>query len=267
MKVLIVLLSSLASLAVFAADVAIEKSEHARYEGAKAVYKPDMKYNKWGVFRWSDVRRDYGPNPTYFTLGLMSRYFRKGAYVLRTAVGDPLVRATVLENPDGTLTAAIVNLGEKRTVTLAGWSSAVRPARVYRYDSANPYDNVFGDLPPADFVVRPDGDRLALEIPGKGLAFVTTDYVNRAPPPVRDVTFAKGLVTWTASNDPDHCYYRVFADGRQIASTVATSCAFAGTAAALEVVSVDRWGNSSRPRLPLAPRTCGRGASLSSTRK
>ena len=46
--------------------------------------------------------------------------------------------------------------------------------------------------------------------------------------------------------DGDHAYYRVFRNGRQIASTVATSCRVTDEKAAYSVVSVDRWGNVSR---------------------
>ena len=217
----------------------------ARYESAKAVYKPDMKFNKWGVFRWSDVRKDYTAAPTYFTLGLMSRYFRKGASILTAKPDDPLLRATVLENPDATMTAAIVNLGPKRTVSLTGWTSAARPARVYRYDSAKPYANAFGDLPPYDATVRAEKGVLNVEIPEKGLVFVTTDYIERTPQPVKGVKVdarGDGRITWLASDDPDHCYYRVFRDGQQIASTVATYTGFKGEGR-YTVVSVDRWGN------------------------
>jgi len=246
----------------FVVEDSHDPAGRARYESGKTLYKPDMKYNKNGLFRWSDVRKDYRAAPTYLTLGLMSRYFRKGAYVLKATADDPLLRATVLENPDGSVTAAIVNRGPKRAVTLAGLKALARPARVYLYDSARPYDNAFGDLPPADGVARPDGDTLTVEIPAKGMAFLTTDYVERTPSPVEGVKFVpargraenvcgvpsrrEGCVTWKASADPDHCYYRVFANGRQIASTVATSCACDSPDAVLTVVSVDRWGNAGR---------------------
>ena len=213
----------------------------AQYESGKAVYKPDMKYNKWGVFRWSDVRGDFGPNPTYFTLGMMSRYFRKGANVLTAKVADPLVRATVLENRDGTMTAALVNLGVAREIALANWG--VRRSRVYLYDSAKPYSNAFGDLPPPDRVLDPADGVLRFEVPEKGMAFVTTDYVERVPPPVVGVKVADGRLTWTPTDDPHHCYYRIYANGRQIASTVATSRTVDDMTAAYEVKSVDRWGN------------------------
>ena len=231
----------------FVVEDSHDPAGHARYESGKAVYKPDMKYNKWGVFRWSDVNRDFGPNPTYFTLGLMSRYFRKGANVLTAKASDPLVRATVLQNRDGAMTAAVVNLGEKREITLSGWGTSSRGARLYLYDSANPQLNPFGDLPPAVRVLTPEGGAVRFEIPKKGMAFVTTDYVERVPAPVKDVKVADGRLTWTPADDPDHCYYRVYKDGKQIASTVATSLPVkTDDVSSLTVKSVDKWGNEGR---------------------
>ena len=220
---------------------------HARYESAKAVYRPDMKYNKWGVFRWSDVRKDYGPNPTYLTLGMMSRYFRKGATVLKVTATDPLVRATVLENPDATMTAAIVNHGVRRVVAVGGWSSSQRPARVYAYDAAAPALNPFGDLPAPVGVASPEGGVLRVEVPEKGMVFVTTDYAERVPAAVTKVRIVDGKLGWAANEEPEHCYYRVYRDGKQIASTVATSLPVPGMvpddARRFAVKSVDKWGN------------------------
>lgn len=227
----------------FVVEDSHDPAGRARYESGKAVYKPDMKYNKWGVFRWSDVRKDFGPNPTYFTLGLMSRYFRKGASVLTAKAADSLVRATVLENRDGTMTAAVVNLGAKRTVVLTGWESASHPSRLYRYDSARPYANPFGDLPAPSGTVPSEQGRLSFEIPAKGMAFVTTDYVERTPQPVKGVKIADGRLVWTPTDDPHHCYYRIYANGKQVASTVATSRAVDDESATYEVKSVDKWGN------------------------
>jgi hypothetical protein len=228
----------------FVAEDSHDPVGHARYESAKAVYKPDMKYNKWGVFRWSDVRRDYGPNPTYFTLGMMSRYFRKGASILNAKVADPLLRACVLENRDGAITEAIVNLGPRRVVTVGSWGSFSRQPRLYLYDSAKPYANRFGDLPRPDCTVSPTGDELHVEIPEKGMAFMTTDYIERVPPPVKGVKVAGGRLVWTASDDPNLRYYRVYMDCKRIASTVATSCGIDNAGADFTVVSVDRWGNA-----------------------
>lgn len=212
-----------------------------RYESAKAIYKPDMKYNKWGAFRWSDVRHDFGPNPTYFTLGMLSRHFRKGASVLSAKAADPLLRSAVLENRDGTMTAAVVNLGPRREIAVSGWGA--RRSRLYLYDSSKPFANPFGDLPSPDAMLEPIGGVVRFVMPEKGMAFVTTDYVERVPSEVKDVKVADGRLTWAETCDPEHCYYRVYANGKQIASTVATTRAVADMSATYEVKSVDKWGN------------------------
>ena len=207
----------------FVVEDSHDPAGHARYESGKSVYRPDMKYNKWGMFRWSDVRRDYGPNPTYITLGMMSRYFRKGATVLKATVSDPLLRATVLENPDATMTAAIVNHGAKRVVAISGWDFIQRPVRVYAYDSSAPSLNSFGDLPGPVCTLSSKCGQLRVEVPEKGMVFLTTDYRDRNPAAIADVRIADGKLVWTASKEPEHCYYRVYKDGKQIASTMATS--------------------------------------------
>ena len=73
--------------------------------------------------------------------------------------------------------------------------------------------------------------------------FLTTDYTDRTPSPVTGVKISRGKLTWHASPDEEHCYYRVFKDGAQIASTVATSLAVDASDAVYAIKSVDRWGN------------------------
>jgi hypothetical protein len=88
---------------------------------------------------------------------------------------------------------------------------------------------------------------VAFEIPEKGMAFVTTDFVERVPPEVRDVKVVDGCLTWAPVDDPCHCYYRVYRDGKQIASTVATSLSVPNLTPndvqQFTVKSVDKWGN------------------------
>ena len=80
------------------------------------------------------------------------------------------------------------------------------------------------------------------------VTFLTTDYRDRTPSAVADVRVEDGVLRWTASADPEHCYYRVFEDGRQIASTVATSLPVSAAAApsGFRVISVDKWGNEGK---------------------
>lgn len=98
--------------------------------------------------------------------------------------------------------------------------------------------------------VNPGGDlrgAVRFEISEKGMAFVTADYVERVPPPIKDVKVADGCLTWTPADDPDHCYYRVYENGSQIASTVATSLpAKTNDVSSFTVKNVDKWGNEGR---------------------
>ena len=86
-----------------------------------------------------------------------------------------------------------------------------------------------------------------MALPAKSITFLTTDYQNRVPPPVSDVRVEGGRVQWAATGDPQHRYYRVYKDGKQIASTVAISLpvpdAKSVDAPRFSVKSVDKWNN------------------------
>jgi hypothetical protein len=62
----------------------------------------------------------------------------------------------------------------------------------------------------------------------------------------------KGALIWQEITDENHCYYRVYADGKkgfvpsaenQIASTVATELPITNQKLHYKVLSVDIWGN------------------------
>lgn len=83
-------------------------------------------------------------------------------------------------------------------------------------------------------------------VPARSMTFLTTDYRDRTPSAVADIRVEDGVLRWTASAEPEHCYYRVFEDGKQISSTVATELPVSAAADApsgFRVVSVDKWGN------------------------
>jgi hypothetical protein len=81
--------------------------------------------------------------------------------------------------------------------------------------------------------------------------------VDRQPAAVTGLRIANGLLAWEPSEEPEHRYYRVFKDGKQIASTVATSLNLGGSRCratadsdaincvppVFSVKSVDKWGN------------------------
>lgn len=72
------------------------------------------------------------------------------------------------------------------------------------------------------------------------------DYIDRTPPAVGGVELKGGVLSWTASTGPAHVYYRVYRDGVQIASTVATRLDVKGAKGDYAVRSVDRWNNVGR---------------------
>jgi hypothetical protein len=97
---------------------------------------------------------------------------------------------------------------------------------------------------------------VAVSVPARSLTFLTTDYVDRQPSAITQIKIAGGRLSWAPCEDPEHVYYRVFKDGRQIASTVATSLDLGGsqfTATAADAIncvppvfsvkSVDKWNN------------------------
>ena len=227
-------------------------AEHRAYEAAKCGYKLDHKYNKCGVFRWNSVDRDYSAYHELYAMGHLVRLFRKGATVLPCRTEDGMLRPAAVFNPDRTVSIAIINRGDARDVAVdcSAWAprtdgkpSLHQPLRRIVYDSAHVPFNAFNDLQPATDTVEAKGDRVTVRLPAKSMTFLTTDYVDAVPAPVANVRVADGRLVWDAAESPDHRYYRVYRDGRQIASTVATSYAVGDAKGSYAVRSVDRWLN------------------------
>ena len=218
--------------------------EKARYDVVRySGHGLQIRYNKCGIVRWDDENRDYSARAELYTLGYLAKFFRKGGRVLPWAAGDAKLIAGGITNPDGSATFAIINWGEAKEVRVKSEHRLDKPLRIYEYDSAKPPYNAFNDLqPPKGTVTATDGS-FTVAMPAKSLVFLTTDYVDRTPSEVEDVDADDGRLAWDACEDPEHVYYRVFKNGRQIRSTVATSCAIDDEDAAYEVKSVDKWGN------------------------
>ena len=218
-------------------------AEHARYKATRCVYRPDLKYNKWGVFRWGDTEGDYRAYPGYYALGYLVKLFRKDATVLPAKSDDPLLRVGAVMNRDHSVTFAVINRGNAPTsVHLASEAEIAQPLRTYVYEAERPPLNDFNDLQPSAGLVAATNNAFTATVPAKSITFFTTDYTEREPLPVEGVAVKDDVLTWKPVADPEHAYYRVFRDGKQIASTVATALKVSG-AATFSVVSVDRWGN------------------------
>lgn len=235
----------------FVVDNGHTPAERAVYESGRCGYRLDLKYNKWGLFHWSDVERNYEATPELYAIGYLAKLFRKNATVLACASDDSLVRSGAVINPDQSVSVALVNRGDAREVTVdcSSWANGpkfttfAKPARRYVYEAARPPANAFNDLQPPAGTVAAKGGRLAVTLPAKSVTFLTTDYVDAVPEKVTGVEVVDGRLRWRASASPDHRYYRVYRDNVQVASTVATECPVPDPKAAYGVRSVDRWGN------------------------
>ena len=231
--------------------------EKARYDVARfSGFGLDVRYNKWGTFRWCDEERDYSSYPDLYTMGYLVKLFRKGARVLPYTTDDDTLRAGGVTNPDGSASFALINWGEAKKVTLSIPHPLAKPLRVYEYDSERPPLSPFNDLQPAKGTVAAKDGVVTLSVPAKSMTFLTTDYVDRQPSAITKIGIVNGRLCWAPCEDPEHVYYRVYKDGKQIASTVATSLDLGGSQLAataadaincvpsvFEVKSVDKWGN------------------------
>jgi hypothetical protein len=222
--------------------------EKARYDVARfSGFGLDIRYNKNGLFRWCDDEHDYSSYPDLYTMGYLVKLFRKGARVLPWTTADDTLRAGGVTNPNGSVSFAVINWGEAKKVALQLPHPIAKPLRLYEYDSAHPPLNEFNDLQPAKGTVVAEGGCVLVAMPAKSLVFLTTDYIDRIPAAIANVRMVNGSLNWSASKEPEHCYYRVYRNGKQIASTVATSLPVSGLMSKelqqFSVKSVDKWGN------------------------
>ena len=230
--------------------------ERARFDAGKCGYRMDTKYNKWGTFRWCSTDRDYSAYAELYAMGWLVKLFRKNATVLKCTFADPMLRGGAVMNPDQSVSVALINRGAAKSVTVdcSSWRTRVdgtptfhKPLRRYVYEAAHVPYSPFNDLQPMSGTVEAKDGVFAAELPAKSITFLTTDYEDREPSPVTEIRVTDRNLVWGASDDPTHRYYRVFKDGRQIASTVATSLpvpdAKPEDVSHFSVKSVDRWGN------------------------
>ena len=225
--------------------------EKARYDVARfSGHGVDVRYNKNGLFRWCDDEHDYSSYPDLYTMGYLVKLFRKGARVLPWTSDDDTLRAGGVTNPDGSASFAVINWGESKQITLEIPHPLRKPLRIYEYDSAHPPYNAFNDLQPAKGTVVAKDGKVSVSVPARSMTFLTTDYENHVPAAVTKIRIVNGRLGWAANEEPEHRYYRVYKDGKQIASTVATSLgvsdATSEDAPRFSVRSVDKWGGEGK---------------------
>ena len=99
----------------------------AVYEAGKCGWRMDVKYNKWGVFRWSTTDRDYSAYEELYAMGWLVKLFRKNATVLACTFADPMLRGGAVMNPDQSVSIALINRGAAKSVTVdcSSWKTRV----------------------------------------------------------------------------------------------------------------------------------------------
>ena len=218
--------------------------EKGRYDVSRfSGHGLQIRYNKCGLVAWNDEDHDYSARADLYTLGYLAKFFRKGGRILPSTSADRSLVTSGITHPDGSATFAVVNWGEAKDVRVASEHPLAKSLRIYEYDSANPPYNACNDLQPAKGTVTAKDGVFTVAVPAKSLVFLTTDYVDRTPSEIDGIDAEDGRLSWEPCEDVEHVYYRVFKNGRQIRSTVATSCAIDDEDATYEVVSVDKWGN------------------------
>lgn len=223
--------------------------------------------NKWGLYRWEVD--NHTTKPSYYCLGLITKYFRGPAEAYEVFSSDSLMRIAAVRNlEDGTMSVAVINRNEEArqfrlTISNSGES---KPFRRYLYDPGNVPFNYFGDLQPFDKKIRPGNRILTDTIPPQSLVVYTTKYDDDPPDTVRglQVDFTRlenrdrAVLTWEPSREDDFCYYRIYrsekplvpvTDRNQIASTISTKYIDRSVHNLpryyYRVIAVDQSGNSS----------------------
>jgi hypothetical protein len=217
--------------------------------------------NKWGLFRASG--QDHSTRSLYYAYGLLTKFFRGPATVYAVETSDPRLRVAAIQHHNRkTWSIVIVNRNKREvSVQIGARGAGVSPAipdgtafRKYVYDPAHPPMNPCGDLQGPSGKVAMKRGRLTDTIGPMTLTVYTTAYDDTPPAPVKGVKTEKApdggiVVRWQANSEPDLCYYRIFRDGVQIGSTVATKYSdrnAAGDTGVYKVVAVDQSGNAGR---------------------
>lgn len=218
--------------------------EKAKYDVVRfSGHGMQIRYNKNGLIKWCDEEGDYSSRASLYTMGYIAKLFKKGSRVLVCESDDELIRAAAVTNADGSVSICVINRSsEDKSVKILLEHKCDKPMRRYNFEVDDIPFNEFCDLQPFSELVECNEDCVISAKP-LSVTFLTTDYFDRVPSKIKGVKLEGNTLIWTASADPEHCYYRVFKNGRQISSTVAISCSIDDPFAKYKVASVDKYGN------------------------
>ncbi|HLF36105.1 MAG TPA: hypothetical protein VI583_17810 [Cyclobacteriaceae bacterium] len=175
--------------------------------------------NKWGTFKW--YFDDHTTKPNYYSVGLLTKFFRGPAEVYKIEVSDTLLRVGAIRNlENGSYSVAIVNRNHSSQQIDLSVEGIAEGAvfRKYIYDPENVPFNHFGDLQEYSEKLEVKGGKITDEIPAYSLIVFTTNYDDNPPAAVRGMKveqkevdkYQANVVSWEPNNEQDLCYYRIY---------------------------------------------------------
>ena len=194
--------------------------------------------NKWGVFKW--YFDDHTTKPTYYALGLLTRFFRGPAEVYKVNTSDSLLRVCAIKNlQNSSFSIAVINRNlDLQYLDIEFMNVKSEKAfRKYIYDPNNIPFNYFGDMQTYSKKLLVEDHHITDTIPGYSLVVYTTNYDEEPPSKVNGLRVTNmevdqreaNVLTWEPNTENDFCYYRIYRSNNenveviprnQIASTV-----------------------------------------------
>jgi hypothetical protein len=223
--------------------------------------------NKWGLYHWEID--NYTTKPSYYCLGLLTKFFRGPSEAFQVISSDTLIRMAAIKNLEtGSLSIAVINRHEDAKMLDLKMKSPEngKPFRKYLYNPANVPFNYFGDLQSYTRKISLDNGSLSDTIPPQSLVVYTTAYDDDAPASVTGLKWEvkniedreRAVLDWEPNTEKDFCYYRVYrsekpeveiSPRRQIASTISNQYIDRSVHDMpkyyYRVIAVDQSGNSS----------------------
>ncbi len=232
-----------------------------------SVWRPRA-LNKWGLYRWE--ADNHTTKPTYYCLGLLTKFFRGPSEAFEVTCSDSLVRIAATRNKEmNSVSMVVINRNDQtaRIEIKMGTLAGEKPFRKYIYNPADVPFNYFGDLQDPCGTIDLKKSSLTDVVPPQSMVVYTTNYDNESPAPVSGFSFERkkidnrdrAVLTWDHNTENDFCYYRIYrsekpdvdiSPRRQIASTISNQYVDISVHNMPEyyyrVVAVDQSGNSSQ---------------------
>ena len=168
-----------------------------------------------GLFKWTGT--DYSTRPHYYSYGMITKYLRGPARVLRVTTNDPFVRAAAIQRAsDGAITVLLVNRnpGAVRVELDLGTVAVPAPAPLSLRSPAPAAPSLRRPARPPTSWWPMAGSRLVQDLPPQSQVLLTAAYETTPPAPATGIAVRPqptGVsVSWHPVDADDLCYYRVY---------------------------------------------------------